>query len=103
MTGDPTFWLRVYVIAVSVVCAVAGSLQWRRWPRFKPENQLAWLALAALNLAIGIGTLESLHAHLPGGYRNYLTALAMTWLLAAVLYVPVTERWARRRSTKEKS
>ena len=101
MTDDPTFWLRLYVIAVSLICAVAGTLQCRRFPTFKPENQLAWLALAALNVAIGLGTFESLEAHIPGGYRNYLVALAMTWLLAAVLYVP-THNWrARRRESKE--
>jgi len=101
VTGDPILWLRVYVIAVSVVVAVVGSFQWRRWLGFKPENQYAWLSLVALNLAIGLGTLETVHQHVPGGYRNYLTAIAMTWLLGSVLYHPVAALRKRRRRSKE--
>lgn len=95
-----TDWLRIYVIAVAVLVAVAGGFQWRRWLGFKPENQLAWLAIVALNTAVGYGTWETWRAHLPGGVRNYLIALAMTWLLASVLYHPGTHLCARRRGRK---
>lgn len=98
---DVTDWLRVYVIIVAVFVAVAGSLQWRRWPGFKVENRLAWLAIVALNFSMGFGTLETLRAGFPGGPRNYVSALAMTFLLAAVLYHPVSgwHQRRRRRST----
>lgn len=98
---DLIYWLRVYVIVVSVVVAVIGSLQWRRWCEFKVENRLAWLAVIFLNFAMGFGTVESLHAGIPGGPRNYVTALAMTFLLAAVLYHPVRALRARLSRPKE--
>jgi hypothetical protein len=94
---DLVYWLRVYVLIVAVVVAVVGTLQWRRWSGFKVENRLAWLALVALNLALGFGTLETLQQNLPGGLRNYIVALAMTFLLAAVLYHPACAVRARLR------
>lgn len=98
---DVTDWLRVYVIVVSIVVAIAGSLQWRRWPGFKVENRLAWLSLVALNFAMGYGTWETLRAGVPGGPRNYVTCLAMTFLLAAVFYHPVVALRARLSRRKE--
>jgi hypothetical protein len=91
-------WLRYYVIAVSVLVAIAGTLQWRRFPTFKVENQYAWLALVALNLSNLAGTAEALVNDVPGGFRNYIVALAETWLLVAVLYHPFHAWRDRRRS-----
>ena len=102
MTGDDVFvWLRLYVMVLSVLVAVVGTAQWRRWPTFMVENQYAWLAIAALNLSAFVGCLESIADNIPGGWRTYVLALAETWLLFAVLYHPVSEWRARRRSTKE--
>lgn len=92
--------LRLYVIVVSILVCVAGTFQWRRWSGFAPENQLAWLAIAALNAAVGYGTFETWRAGLPGGVRNHVLALAMTWLLAAVLYHPATSLLARWRACR---
>jgi hypothetical protein len=52
-------------------------------------------------LSAFVGCLESIAYHVPGGWRTYVLALAETWLLFAVLYHPVSEWRARRRSTKE--
>lgn len=102
MTADDFFvWLRVYVIVLSVLVAVVGTCQWRRWPTFMVENQYAWLAIAALNLSAFIGCLESLVEHVPGGWRTYVLALAETWLLVAVLHHPLSSWRVRRRETKE--
>lgn len=88
--------LRIYVVIVSVLVAVVGTCQWRRWRSFKTENQLAWLALVALNAATGYGTVEVLLMGQPGGTRNLIVCLAETWLLAAVLYHPL-KTWRERR------
>lgn len=99
-----TEWLRIYVVVVSLFVMVVGTMQWRRFLVFIPENQLAWLSIAALNLAIGVGTLESFVDGAPGGVRNYLIAVAMTWLLAAVCYRPFLWahlRWRAWRKTQK--
>lgn len=97
MTADVFDWLRMYVVVVSVIVAVVGTLQWRRWFGFKVENQYAWLAIAALNLSAFTGSLESLIYDVPGGIRTYVLALAESWLLVAVLYHPV-KQWRRRKT-----
>jgi hypothetical protein len=96
--------VRWYVLALSVIIAVAGTLQWRRWSGFKAENQFAWMAIVVLNIAIGEGTAELLWKGVPGGPRNYITAVGMTLLLYAVLFHPLVNlrrRFRRRRNDSE--
>lgn len=88
--------VRVYSLAVAVLVVAVGTAQIRRWPAFDPQERLHWLATCLLNLTALVGTWESLRAGYPGGLRVYLLALALTWLLAAVSYQPVTA-WRTRR------
>lgn len=99
-----TDWLRWYVIAVGALAALIGTPQWPRiWRDGNPQDVMAWLALAALNLAVVLGTVEGLVRGLPGGPRNWLISVAMTWLLAAVAYHPARQGWRwwlRRRAMR---
>jgi len=97
--------LRIYVMAVGVLVAIVGGFQWRRWLTYKPENQLAWLAIVVLNAAVTYGTWETYRQHLPGGPRNVLLSTSMSFLLFAVLYHPTGRLYhrLRRRYSKENS
>jgi len=95
--------VRIYTICVCITVALVGTPQLWRWMRGTAEERLHWLATVAINLAILLGTFEALRAHADGGIRVYLVAVAMTWLLAAVLYRPVHTVLERHRPTnKEK-
>ena len=93
--------LRVYSLTLCLLIIAAGTAQMRRWLTYAPQERLHWLSTALLNLAALVGTWEALRAGYPGGLRVHLTALALTWLLAAVLYRPVCAARARRRTHKE--
>lgn len=94
--------LRIYTMTVCLMCAVIGTPQLPGWMRdASPQEHLHWLSTVALNAAIGLGTLEAFLADAPGGWRLYLVAVAVTWLLAAVLYRPVRWLIERRRPRKE--
>jgi hypothetical protein len=92
-------YLRLYTVVVAVIVAACGSAQWRRWRSFLPENQMAWLSLAVLNAAVGVGTAEALLQHIQGGDRTGLIAGAVTLELAAVLWRPAHNlfRWRAAR------
>ena len=89
--------LRCYTLTIAVLVIVVGTAQIRRWMLFAPQERLHWLSTALLNLAALVGSWEGLRGDYPGGIRVYLTALATTWLLAAVLYRPLCELIERRR------
>jgi hypothetical protein len=93
--------LRIYTTSVCLLCALIGTPQLRSWMRnATPQEHLHWMSTVALNVAIGIGTLDAYLSGAPGGWRLYLVAVAVTWLLAAVLYRPV--RWLiDRHGSKE--
>ena len=100
-----TEFLRWYVVVVAVLVIVVGTPHLlHRWRNYRVENQMAWLAIVLFNLATLLGTLEALWRETPGGYRNYLFAIAETWLLAAVSYEPVRiwRAW-RARHTEERT
>ena len=96
MTGvvEVVRWLNVLIAAAVIV---AGTLQIRRWAWFSPQERLHWQATAVLNLTSLIGTWESLRGGYAGGFRVYVLFVGLSWLLAAVLYRPVT-RWRHRRT-----
>lgn len=81
--------IRLYTISVCVLVILIGTPQLRRWMRGTAEERLHWLSTIALNLAILLGTADAYRQDIPGGTRLYLVAVAVTWLLAAVLYQPV--------------
>lgn len=96
--------VRLYTVAVCLSCAVIGTPQLRGWMRdATPHEHLHWMSTVALNLAIGVGTFEAYLSDVPGGWRVYLVAVAVTWLLAAVLYRPARWLIQRRRRTPEES
>lgn len=84
-------FIRYYSIAVSVLVILIGTYQIRSWWTFRNAERIHWLSTASLNLAMLIGSIEAQIRNLPIGPRNYLVALALTWLLAAVIY-PLIER-----------
>lgn len=93
--------LRMYVVVASGLVGIVGTpVLIRHWRSWKVPNQFAWMSLILLNAATFIGTIEVLIAGTPGGFRNYLFAIAITWLLIAVCYQPVSD--LRSRRTKEK-
>jgi hypothetical protein len=95
---------RWYVLGVAITVAVIGSFHWPRWFRTLDfEGRMVWLAVAGLNFAIGYGTGEGLAKGLPGGPRNLIVAVCMTWLLFAIAYRPVRQVWRwwlRRRLSR---
>lgn len=93
--------LRVYVVIVSAIVAMLGTFQAKRWRSYLAENQLAWLALALLNLAAFVGCLESLLRDVPGGTRTYVVALAVTYELQAVAFHPVRALWRHWRVRRD--
>lgn len=89
--------IRIYSITVAALIIVAGTVQIRRWSTFDQQDRLHWQSTALLNLAALIGSWEALTAGYPGGFRIYLVAVGLTWLLGAVLLKPL-ERWRERRA-----
>lgn len=91
--------LRIYTTVLTVLVAVIGSCQIRRWKTYMPETQLAWLALVFLNLSAFVGTVQTLSGGIPGGTRTYVVAIAVTFELYAVAFPPVRSlfRWRRAR------
>lgn len=89
-------YTRLYVVIAASAVAIIGTLQIRRWRTFLWENQFAWLAIAAFNFAAWFGCLDQLIHHAPGGTRTYITALAVTWALYAVLHHPLRQLLRRR-------
>ena len=98
-TEELVYGLRVYVLVVTILVAIVGTCQVRRWFSFLPENQLVWLAVVVFNFAAFYGTADQLAKHVPGGIRSYITAIAVTFALYAVCYWPthVLVRWLRAR------
>ena len=94
--------VRWFNVAAALVVIAAGTVQIRQWRTFRPAERLHWQSTALFNLTALIGSLESLRGHLAGGSRVYLLAVALTWLLAAVLHRPYA-RWRARRRTHEES
>lgn len=92
--------LRWYSVTASVLVILVGTAQWRRWPQFRAQERLHWLSTALLNLAALVGSLEALAYGLPGGVRIYLVAVAVTWLLVAVLHHPAAAWRARHRQER---
>jgi hypothetical protein len=93
--------IRIYCLVLSALVIVIGSLQAGRWPTFTARERMHWLATAVINFGLLIGSVEFLTKPAPPvGFRNYLVMAGLTWLLAAVLYDPVT-RWRARRTKKE--
>lgn len=93
---DLVFGLRVYSVILSALVAILGTFQIRRWSRYLIENKLAWIALALLNLAVFVGSLQTLLEHAAGGERTYVTALATTFAFYAVAFHParaVYRKW----------
>ncbi len=88
--------LRIYSVTLCCLVIVVGTAQARRWLALSPEERLHCLSSALLNLAALVGTVEALRAGYPGGGRVYLVAVAVTWLLAAVSYRPLTAALRRR-------
>lgn len=90
---------RLYVVVTATAVALLGTLQVRRWRTFMPENQLAWLAVAALNFSSWFGCLDQWLHNGPGGIRTYIAAVGVTFALYAVLHHPVhrAARWWRVR------
>lgn len=93
----------MYSVAVSALAALVGTAQIRQWMRFEPRERLLWLSVAVLNLTAFVGSVEALVQGNPGGWRVYLTALAVTWLLATVLYGPVLALCDRWRTREERT
>src|SRR5437763_15886452 len=91
--------VRLYIVVVGIAVAVVGSLQWRRWRTFLPENQLAWLSLAVGNFSVVFGTVDVYAKGIPGGSRTYIAAVAVTFALFAVLHYPLHQlrRWREAR------
>lgn len=85
--------LRWYTLCTAVVTAALGTPQWRRFKRFMPENQYAWLAVVAFNASVFLGALRALTLHAPGSYATVANATAVTFALCAASYRPA--RWAR--------
>lgn len=94
-------WVRYYNIAVSVVVAIVGTPQLRTFLTLGGRRQLSWQALILFNLTAFWGSIEALRAGAHGGIRMYLLAIAITWLLAAVLIDPITHWRARRAHFEE--
>jgi len=90
--------VRIYTMVVCLLTAIAGTPQLARWfGSGDAERRLHWLASIAMNLAFLLGTAEAYFTHAATGVRVYLVALAVTWLLACVLYYPTTLLIERRR------
>lgn len=94
---DLVHGLRIYSTVMSAVVAILGTFQIKRWRTYLAENQLAWIALALLNLAVFVGSLQTLLEHAPGGERTYVTALATTFAFYAVAFHPARALWRRWR------
>jgi hypothetical protein len=91
--------IRVYTVTVGFLVAIIGTAQWRRWMTFLPENQMAWLAVAAFNFSMVFGTFEVLGKGVPGGPRSFIAAIAVTFALFAVMHHPLhrLRRWRENR------
>jgi hypothetical protein len=91
--------IRIYTVVVGCLVAVIGTAQVYRWRTFLPENQMAWLSLAAFNFSMVFGTLDVLSKDIPGGVRSYIAAVATTFALYAVLHYPLhrLRRWREAR------
>ncbi len=89
--------LRTYNLVVAALIIVAGTCQWRRWRTFPPQERLHWQATALLNLAALIGAVEALARGTRPGIAVWIVAVALTWLLCAVLYWPVTTLMHNRK------
>jgi hypothetical protein len=86
--------IRYINITLAVACAVCGTPQWRRLMSGGRE-QLHWLASILLNATALIGSIEGLRLHSPPGIATYALAVALIFLLATVLYLPVQARFTR--------
>lgn len=86
--------IRYINITLAVACILCGTPQWRRLLSGGRE-QLHWLASILLNLTALGGSVEALHRHIPPGIATYALAVALIFLLAAVLYPPVQARFTR--------
>lgn len=95
--------IRMYSLIVSGVVILVGTAQMSQWRTFGPQERLLWLSVAVFNFTAFVGSWEALVQRTPGGYRVYLTCLAVTWLLATVLYGPLTHlrEWRRQRSSRK--
>jgi hypothetical protein len=91
---------RLYILVVGLLVAVIGSCQIRRWLSFPPENQFAWLALGLFNVAAVVAAAELFGRSEPAGARTYLTAVAVTFALFAVLHHPLRVLLHRRRTRR---
>jgi hypothetical protein len=91
--------IRIYTVVVGILVAIIGTAQVYRWKTFLLENQMAWLSLAAFNFAVVFGTFEVLGKGVPGGPRSFISAVATTFALYAVLHYPLhrLRRWRENR------
>ncbi len=89
--------LRWYTATAAGLVILVGTWQARRWLAFELREQLHWLSTTLLNLGVLVASIEALVYGIPGGVRTYLFAVAVTWLLAAVVYHPLAVWRARRR------
>lgn len=104
-------WIRYYNIACSIAIAIVGSPQLFGRNGFLTrggKSQLHWQSSILLNLTALWGTIEALRAGYGGGFRVYFLAIALTWLLATVLWMPLEYLRAARSTatispTKEES
>jgi hypothetical protein len=102
VTANPVITdIRWYVVVVGVLVAIVGTAQIPRWRTFLYVNQLAWVALALMNLATVTGNIEVLIHPNPGGLRTYLSAIAVTFELCAVSFAPARTVWRRWRLRRE--
>ena len=90
-------WIRYYNVVVAVGIALAGTPQLRELFDTTQRERLHWLSTIFLNVTALWGTIESLKAGYPGGFRVYLLAMALTWLFVAVAYRPWELLQERRR------
>jgi hypothetical protein len=94
---------RWVVVVCSALAIVVGTPQWSRWWRQHPPEVLQGrLALAALNVAAGYGTAESLVRGIPPGPRTLVFAVGALWALYAVAWRPVTDLYHRLRRTRDR-
>jgi hypothetical protein len=86
--------IRYINITLATACILCGTPQWRRLLSGGRE-QLHWLASILLNVTALIGSIEGLRLHSPPGIATYALAVALIFLLAAILYPPAQARFAR--------
>lgn len=81
--------LRWVVVVCSATTIVVGTPQWRAWWRdYPPVIVQGRMALAALNVAAGYGTAESMWRGIPGGPRTFVVAVGAVWTLYTVAWQP---------------